>query len=165
VAGRGVAFILSFGEDGPDTQVISDGSRFFIRMMIGFDPEAEISYFLTTALDFSVSISGYELSFWIAGEGLNGLEEPLWDGTETWFIGQPNRGLILLAILLSVRVLVPKVKPERVFMIALRDNLPDRAIQKYLEINRVFEERGYSVTECDPRYGNRCWLMELPGIV
>jgi hypothetical protein len=93
VAGRGVAFILSFGEDGPDTQVISDGSRFFIRMMIGFDPEAEISYFLTTALDFSVSISGYELSFWIAGEGLNGLEEPLWDPQKRGLLSRQIEGL------------------------------------------------------------------------
>jgi len=62
-------------------------------------------------------------------------------------------------------VLVTWIGPERVLMLTIREHLPSRAVQKYLEINRVFEELGYSVTECDPRHGNRCWLMERPELV
>ena len=86
-------FILSFGEDGPETDVISTGSRSFIRMAIGFDPEIEISYFLTTAIDFVESLNGHELSFWVSAEHSNGFEETLWDGSETRFIRRPDRGL------------------------------------------------------------------------
>jgi hypothetical protein len=158
-------FILSFGEDGPDTDVISTGSRSFIRMAIGFDPETEISYFLTIAIDFAEPLNGHEMSFWVSAEHSNGFEETLWDGTETRFIRRPDRGLVWRAILLGVRVLVTWIGPERVLMLAMREHLPDRAVQKYLEINRVFEQLGYSVTECDPRHGKRCWLMERPEVV
>jgi hypothetical protein len=32
-------------------------------MAIGFDPETEISYFLTTAIDFVEPLNGHEMSF------------------------------------------------------------------------------------------------------
>jgi hypothetical protein len=158
-------FILSFGEDGPETDVISTGSRSFIRMAIGFDPETEVCYFLTTAIEFVESLNAHELSFWLSAEHPNGFEETLWDGSETRFIRRPDRGLIWQAILLGLRVLVTWIGPERVLMLTMREHLPDRAVQKYLQINRVFVELRYSVTECDPRHGNRCWLMERPELV
>jgi hypothetical protein len=158
-------FILSFGEDGPDTDVISTGSRSFIRMAIGFDPETEICYFLTTAIDFVEPLKGYEISFWVSAEHSNGFEETLWDGSETRFIRRADRGLVWQAILLGLRVLVTWIGPERVLMLAMREHLPDRAVQKYLQINRVFVELGHSVTDCDPRHGSRCWLMERPEAV
>jgi len=159
-----VAFILSFGEDGPDTDVIATGSRYFIRMSVGFDPDDEISYFATVSLDFSASLNGHELSFWLSAEHPYGSEDILWDGKETWFIKRHERGLIREAILLAIRLLARKIGPERVFMLAMRSSLPDRALQKYLEINRVFGQLGYTVTERDPRYGNKCWLMERPSV-
>jgi hypothetical protein len=158
-------FILSFGEDGPETDVISTGSRSFIRMAIGFDPETEICYFLTAAIDFAEPLKGYEISFWVSVEHSNGFEETLWDGSETRFIGRADRGLVWQAILLGLRVLVTWIGPERVLMLATREHLPDRAVQKYLQINRVFVELGYSVTDCNPRHGSRCWLMERPELV
>jgi hypothetical protein len=66
-------FILSFGEDGPETDVISSRSRSFIRMAIGFDPESEISYFLTTAIDFAEPLNGHEMSFWVSAEHSKGV--------------------------------------------------------------------------------------------
>lgn len=159
-----MAFILSFGEDGPDTDVIATGSRYFVRMSVGFDPDDEISYFATVCLDFSASIDGYELSFWLSAEHKNGFEDILWDGEETWFIKRLERGLIRQAILFAVRLLARKIGPYRVFMLAMRPSLPDRALQKYFEINRVFEQLGYTVTECDPTYGNKCWLIERPSV-
>jgi hypothetical protein len=121
-------------------------------MAIGFDPETEICYFLTTAIDFSEPLNGHEMSFWVSAEHSNGFEETLWDGTETRFIRRPDRGLVWQAILLGLRVLVTWIGPERVLMLTIREHLPDRAVQKYLQINRVFVELGYSVTECDPRH-------------
>jgi hypothetical protein len=150
-------FILSFGEDGPETDVISTGSRSFIRMAIGFDPETEISYFLTTAIDFVQSLNAHELSFWLSAEHSNGFEETLWDGSETRFIRRPDRGLIWQAILLGLRVLVTWIGPERVLMLTMRDTCRIEPC--------VFVELRYSVTECDPRHGNRCWLMERPELV
>jgi hypothetical protein len=122
-------FILSFGEDGPETDVISTGLRSFIRMAIGFDPETEVCYFLTTAIDFVESLNAHELSFWLSAEHSNGFEETLWDGSETRFIRRPDRGLIWQAILLGLRVLVTWIGPERVLMLTMRDHLPDRAVR------------------------------------
>ncbi len=161
-----MAFILSFGQDGPDTEVNATESRSFIRSPIGFDPEDEIAYFLTVSFDFSISISGYELSFWVSANHLNGVEEDHWDGAETWFIKRSDRGLILGALLLLVIVLIQNIGPERVLMVAIRGTaLPEKAVRKYLEINRVFGSMGYSVTESEPIYGNKCWLMERSGVV
>jgi len=94
-----------------------------------------------------------------------GVEEEHWDGTETWFIKRSDRGLILGALLLFVIVLTKNIGPERVLMIAMRAFLPERAVKKYLEINRVLGNMGYSVTENEPIYGNRCWLMERSAVI
>jgi hypothetical protein len=159
-----VAFILNFGVDGPDMRVFSTESKYFIRMMIGFDPYEEITYFSTISLEISVTVGGYELCFWLSSENAGGLEECHWNGAETGFIGQPERGVILQAILLAIRILIDKTVPGRVFVLAMWADMPSAAIQKYLDVNRVFEEMGYAVTECDPKYGVRSWLMELPTI-
>jgi hypothetical protein len=65
---------------------------------------------------------------------------------------------------LAVRILVEKTVPNRVFVLSMQPDLPNAAMQKYLKVNQVFEQMGYAVSECDPRYRIRCWLMEQPAV-
>jgi hypothetical protein len=157
-----VSFVLDFGEDGPNSEAVTVGPRTFLQCQIGFDPDHGDVYFLTAALEYSITIDGHELSFWVTAVYQDGSQDDFWSGAETGFIPRFQRGFVRQALLLIVRTLIIAARPTRVTMVAIGEDLPERSIGKYLAINQIFNIEGYAVSEAVPIFGIRSWQMERP---
>lgn len=153
-----MAFILAFGDDGPDLDVVVTPTRAFIEFPVGFDPDEGTAYTLGASLD-DVPTGGSELSFWLVASYPSGAQETFWDGAATGFIDRLSRNVILQALLGAVTNLIRVKKPGRVAMITQRRDLPDKAIRKYRAVNVVFTAEGYAVKEQPLMYGVRYWTM------
>lgn len=154
-----MAFVLSFGEDGPNTDVVVGPSRAYVAFGIGFDPYEGAAYTLAASMDTTPGFDGRELTFWIDASYDDGREECFWSGAETRFLGGLDRAIIREALLIAIRGLIRAVQPDRVVMVAMTPNLPEAAIRKYLAINDIFTQEGYEVTELQPQHGTRSWFM------
>jgi hypothetical protein len=155
-----VAFVLDFGEDGPNLRVGQVNMQSIVTTAVGFDPDVGTSYTLSVSLELMAIFAGFELSFWLSAEHEAGGQEDYWRGTTTKFISGLYRSLIVDVLCLSVGALIRTVLPDRVTMMAIDPYLPDKAIGKYLRINDIFISEGYSVAETPEKYGIRAWIME-----
>jgi hypothetical protein len=160
--GGKVAFVLSFGEEGPDFDVHGGPTRAYVAFSVGFDPELGTTYTLAASLERPPAVAYLELSFWVQVDYEDGSEETLWDGTQTRFIASANRAVIHEALLVAIRRLVNTVRPKQVVM-ATAEDVPEAGLRKYRAINTVFTSEGYEVTEQPPIYGTRSWFMERAG--
>ena len=154
-----MAFLIGFGEDGPNLDVITTDSRAFVVSAIGFDEERGESFVMHVSLDTNPTVGGHELSFCLVGTDENDRETPYWDGSETSFIRPPFRDLILQTVVVAARALVAELRPERIWLVTQGTNLPVRALRKYQTINRMLATEGYDIQDTDYRYGVHTWIL------
>jgi hypothetical protein len=128
---------------------------------IWFDVEANIAYTATIYFAYDVSVDGFELYFYLSGIYENGEQQDYWRWTMTAFIPNYYRLLILDLICLAARQLIREIKPVRVTMRTIDNNIPNKGRAKYSKINEIFTQEGYLVEE-DPVHGFRIWNMTLP---
>jgi hypothetical protein len=105
---------------------------------------------------------GWEFYFNI--QKINGgddTEDTIWDALQVKNLTQRDdrekmRGILLLA----AGHLIGSAKPSQ-FVMATRDpDLPESALEKYLQLCHVFTCYGYDVTRANSYHGRHLWCME-----
>jgi hypothetical protein len=156
-----VGFVLDFGENGPDIEVETYGSRSFIVAPIGFDPAINAVYRLSVHILPALDSDRMNFSFWVTEVGRDNMELDYWSGSRMGFLLKHNRILILQLLLTATRNLIRTCQPKKVVMKCVYNDMPTRAMTKYHAINDIFVSEGYIIVPSDALYGLRSWHMDL----
>lgn len=163
-----MTIVLEIEEGQPFyTQHTISGAEHWVIAPIGCDPETGFNYVVHVALTL---VAGYgpetrELIFMLVeSDPADPHVEERWylAGNETKSIlpNQYDRRKTRALVFSCIEVLIREVQPETVFMTPTGSNLPAKALDKYVEICRLFEIRGYIAGEVDVFGGCRQWIMQ-----
>lgn len=159
-------FVCSLDPDSElDVDVIEANGEFIVRLAIGYDDENGETFSIAVALS-PLPGDFMELSFSVISIcQASGDWSDFWDGlaTKPLIPLHKDRNLIKSAMLSCVAALVDEVRPEIVSMTTHTANLPETALAKFWEVNRIFAERGYHAGRADGYHGRYVWMMRRRG--
>lgn len=142
-------------------EVFRRGDGYQIIVNIGHDSDIGHTYSVVVGLDMAPG--GYlELYFYLVdADDINVTEECCHCGIQSnKFIPKVQRGAIRRAILHATKSLIGQVNPSVVYWCTWDADLPEKALDKYIEVGRVFTTLGYDVKRGDPYHGRHIWYAE-----
>lgn len=156
-----MAYISTINDDW-HAEAFRRGNAYQIVVNVGYDDALGQTYSIVAGLDVAAG-GGLEYYFYImVADERNGTETACHCGLESAnILPKVQRGAIRRACLHATRSLIAQVNPPEVYWCTLDANLPEKALDKYLEIGRVFESLGYQVRQGDPYHGRHIWYAEL----
>lgn len=157
-----MTFICTLDPSGDhDIDVIDSNGEYIVRLAVGFDPESQKTYSLAVALSPQPGGS-MELTFNVMSVCQHSGEwHAIWDGLATGaiFSSRDERSLIRAALMACVALLVEQVRPPDVNFVTHTANLPDKALTKFWDVQRIFSELGYHGGRADQYHGRYIWIM------
>jgi hypothetical protein len=155
-----MAFVCTFSAAHMSFDVVSEGSATSVFIPIGYDDQADISYFASIGID--VLAGGMsELFFHVVEQSHEtGAARTYWCGKDTTFIVGHDRALVLDAICAGAQLLVDVGTPEMIEVTTYDENPPEHALIKHFRVMSVFESNGYTISTFEPYHGKRLWKLK-----
>jgi hypothetical protein len=155
-----LAYVSTIQEDW-HAEAFRRGNAYQIVVNIGHDEATNCTYSIALGLEPQ---PGGAMEYYfciIVYNGNTDEETSCFSGLEsTNILPQVQRGAVLRAFLHATRLLLIQVNPANVNWCTWDQNLPEKALRKYLLIARVFESAGYRVESAAPHNGQYFWHAE-----
>lgn len=144
-----------------ETQLLASNGESLALMRVGYDDERPFTYYIAAGLSPCPPDGRLEYHFFL--NVINDDEETDSQVTDARLVSRivpaEHKPHVLIALKVCTWELLFSIRPQHVFMTALVDGIPPRAIEKYRKINQFFGEAGYEVTEAPILLGTIRWDM------
>ncbi len=144
-----MAYIFELEKDFDEPYVAADGSC-IIDFALGYDPDSSLIVLMSVMLIRDES-GAFEFCFGIrtrSGVDASNVSPPDYSSaTGKHYVPRESAEDVLGVVLAAAVSLIGKVKPRNIIMETFHSNLPQKAMRKYVSIEKILDSLSYTLTE------------------